>query len=146
MTEQTEKATLKAEDLAHFCGSETVYKVEGYWPFIYTEGVRHVLIKGNAQRLLDIISSHQAEKEVKRNPYLREMQFWTLTVNRDESAEVICEIDEGVVVVRQAIPFTDFPLPKMRFYLANMYLFWNYQGDGPRRNEHFGTLYLPSEH
>ena len=47
---------------------------------------------------------------------LRDMQFWTLSV-KDNSAALICERDEGDIVIRQNIEYTDFPLPSIRIWL-----------------------------
>ena len=59
---------------------------------------------------------------------LQEIQFWTLTVNQDDSARLVCERDADDIVVEQEIPLTDFPLPELKFFLER------------------GVLLLPSEH
>ncbi|MBD2060200.1 hypothetical protein H6F88_30100 [Oculatella sp. FACHB-28] len=59
---------------------------------------------------------------------LQGIQFWTLTVNPDRSARLMCERDQGDVAVTQEIPFTDFPLQSLKLYYQQ------------------GVLFLPSEY
>ena len=124
----------KLENLGQFIGTEN-YWTNPMYPFKYTDGVKYVAENGQAYWLLDAIASWQLESKVKRDKALGEYQFWTLTVGDDRSAILTCERDKGDVVVEQEIPFTDFPLQKLRLYLVGM----NWYRDG-------GVLMLPSEY
>ena len=139
---------LKGEDLRQFTGTAQYWKSGLPWhPFLYTDGVQYLAAKGEAYWLLDLIGSWQAQPQVKDDPILGEMQFWTLTVNENRSAVAICERDSGDVAAKQVLGYTDFPLPKVRLYLAHMVCFWRYSSNqGPRTNADYGMLLLPSEY
>jgi hypothetical protein len=122
-----ESEQLQESDLAHFIGSEVIYR----HPLLniqYTEGVRYVAQKAGAYWLIDLIASWQSHALVKLDPMLQQIQFWKLTVRDDHSAVLICERDSDDVVIIHNILFTDFPLTQFRVY---------YQG---------GILLLPSEY
>lgn len=147
MTNRNEKTTLTEVDLRHFHGTEH-YWCTGipFHPFVYTDGVRHVAEKGSAYWLLDLIGSWQFEKVVKHDKALQDIQFWTLTVNDDQSAEAICERDQGDIAVRQKLEYTDFPLSKIRFYLQHMWAYWAAPKHPNRDPSENGILLLPSEY
>lgn len=108
---------LTEADLAQFTGTSTYYQ---HSPGVqYTDGVYYLAERGGAYWLIDAIASWQGDPRVSRDPMLRQIQFWKLTVNDDRSALLVCERDEGDVAVSQAIPFTDFPLKEVRLYLQN---------------------------
>jgi len=147
-TDNPKNNVLKESDLSQFTGTNQ------YWrsglpihPFLYTDGVQYLANKGGAYWLLDLIGSWQIEPEIKNDPMLVEMQFWTLTVSENASAVAICERDSGDVVVSQKIPCTDFPLPRIQLYLAHVGNYWSYSVTcGPRTNADYGVLLLPSEY
>jgi hypothetical protein len=147
MPNTTKKPTLKASDLSYFTGTEKYWKSPVPWqPFVYTDGVQYVASHAEAYWLLDAIASWQTEERIKGNPSLQDIQFWTLNVNEDQSAALVCERDRGDVVVVQQIKYTDFPLPQIKFYLRYMLHYWQYDpSEGPRRIQHYGVLILPSE-
>lgn len=67
----------------------------------------------------------------------RDMQFWELKVNPDKSAVLTCVPDSGMTpVVVQRIPYTDFDLPRIKFYVQP-------QAMGSRR---VWVIFLPSEY
>jgi hypothetical protein len=140
--------TLKEEDLGQFIGTTRYFKGGVPWqPFLYTEGVQYVAEHGGAYWLLDAIGSCQSNMKIKDNPMLQELQFWTLQVKLDRSAELICESDRGKVVVRQHIDFTDFPLKQIQFYLQNMWCYWQRPSkEQERKVDDYGVLLLPSEY
>lgn len=148
MTNCYEKPTLKESDLSHFYGTVNYWKSPTPWvPFLYTDGVQHVAEHGGAYWLLDAIGSWQFEQRIKQDSSLQDIQFWTLTVNEDQSAVLTCERDQDDVVVVQQIGYTDFPLVKIRFYLCHMFCYWQYDpNDGPRRVQNYGCLILPGEY
>ena len=87
----------------------------------YSDGVKFVAEKAGAYWLIDAITSHQP----KAAPACQGFQHWTLTKNKTGSgAKLVCT-DGGIggakakVVVKQSIPFTDFPLPSIEMYLEN---------------------------
>lgn len=119
------------------------FGTEGYtrWSCLFrnhvlTDGAKFLAENGGKQGaywLMDAIASYHSK--CMKDPMLRDMQFWTLKVNREEkSAMLICERDTGNVAFRQKIPFTDFQLPEVKLYVAPM-------GDG----KHYVIL-LPGEY
>ncbi|WP_348256593.1 DUF6876 family protein [Leptolyngbya sp. PL-A3] len=147
MTNRNEKTTLTDADLHRFTGTAHYWRTGSpLHPFVYTDGVRYVLENGGVYWLLDIIGEWQRARSVRSNTALQQLQFWTLTVKADHSAEVICELDKGKVVVRQKILYTDFPLPKIEFYLEHMWAFWATTTPLRTRPQDNGVLLLPSEY
>ena len=117
----------KLENLNNFHGTENYYTNPMY-PFEWTDGVKYLVENGEAYWLLDSIASWQKEPIIKSNQDLRQVQFWKLKVNSDNSAVLTCERDRDDVVITQKIPFTDFPLEEITLYLCD------------------GVLLLPSEY
>jgi hypothetical protein len=125
-SQDNNEKTLREEDLAQFTGTSQWYK---HWSgFLYTEGVRYLAERGCAYWLVDVIAFSQFHPIVRKDPMLQKIQFWKLIVNEDCSARLICERDEGDVVIIEEIPFTDFPLRQVRVYCQQ------------------GVLLLPSEY
>ena len=110
-------------DLEQFIGTSQYYH---HWSGLrYTDGVQFLAERGGAYWLIDAVASYQV------TPSIRELdwQFWHLVVNEDRSA--LLEMGEDLpepIVLRQEIPYTDFPLDEITLYL------------------HTNVLYLPSEH
>jgi len=128
---------LKASDLTRFTGTDTWRSWSPLFPkMLLTEGAQYVAEHAGAHGaywLMDAIASYQPE--LQKNVRLRDAQFWTLTVNPDKTATLICQEDEGVEpVVTQNIDYTDFDLPEIRLYCMPV-------GDGVRY-----TILLPSEY
>lgn len=109
------------EELAGFTGTENYYR---HWTgFLYTDGVYHLAEKAQCYWLLDTIGIYQHELEDK--PF----QVWKLEKSKDSSAVLTIQEDEGApVLLKQKIPYTDFPLERIVLWFEN------------------GVLYLPSEH
>ena len=125
------------EQLQHFTGGGEVYRHTLNRRVIYTEGVRFLAAESAAYWLIDAIALHygtpQMARAIKRDDRLTGLQFWTLRVREDRSASLSMRVDTGEpAAIRQAIPFTDFPLKKVRIWAG-------FNGEG-------WTLYLPSEH
>lgn len=106
---------LTKADLAQFTGTSTYYQHS--LGIQYTDGVHYLAERGGAYWLIDAIASWQIDPRVNQDTILRQIQFWKLTVNDDQSALLVCERDEGDVAVSQDIPFTDFPLKRITLYL-----------------------------
>ena len=107
---------------------------------LYSSGLKVVFDKGEAYWLLSALLAHETKNiglkaACQNDEDFDFLHFWTLTVNPDKSAVLSCRKDtDQPEVVRQEIPFTDFPLPSLTIYAGN---------DGP------GTprkLFLPSEY
>ncbi|MGV2831989.1 DUF6876 family protein [Myxosarcina sp. GI1(2024)] len=112
--------TLKQFNLDQFTGTTKYYK---HWlGLLYTDGVQYVAKQGKAYWLIDAIAGWQLDPKIKRDPMLRQIQFWKLKVNDNNSAMLICERDAGNVAVTQEIERTNFPLPEIEFYLTQKVL------------------------
>ncbi|MEA5573466.1 DUF6876 family protein [Calothrix sp. UHCC 0171] len=103
-----------SSELKQFTGSTVLYK---HWlGFKYTEGIKYLADETNCYWLLDAIFSHQT-KQFLSNPNLREFQIWHLRVENN-SGILTCEWDTNQEVLRQEIEYTDFPLDRIKLYLA----------------------------
>lgn len=120
--DETQK-TLTEADLRQFTGGETRYR-HPIGRLLYTEGVKYLAEKGGAYWLLDVVGSYQGNPRVKAC----EPQFWTLTVKDGKGVVVMREDTDTPDIVRQRIPYTDFPLPEARIWVCD------------------GTMLLPSEY
>ena len=119
-------ATLTAQDLQQFTGSENWYRHGMNRDILYTDGAQYVAETGGAYWLLDEIAlANKFERAVR----LEEFQVWTLTRNADDHGALLtCGDGNGSTVYSKAIKFTDFPLPTVTLWCEA------------------GTIYLPSEH
>ena len=117
---------LTETDLAYFTGTGNYYQHS--LGMRYTDGVKYLADRAGAYWLLDAIASWQSHPLVKDDQELRNIQFWKLVVNEDQSASLFCERDKDDVVVGQTIPMTDFPLKQITLYVQQ------------------GTILLPSEY
>ncbi|MCB0325148.1 MAG: hypothetical protein KDD69_16300 [Bdellovibrionales bacterium] len=123
-------------DLYQFTGDDLRYQHPLKGQVIYTPGIRHLAEAGNAYWLIDAIASYfgspEMSRAMERDPRLRHMQFWKLTITNG-SAVLVAEADADVApFITQQIPFTDFPLPEVSIWAGFDGSHW--------------TLYLPSEH
>lgn len=129
MTQQpNNQPNLRESDLTQFCGSSEFFQ---HWTkrLIYTEGVHFMAEHGRAYWLIDAVASYQPDKRIASRPDLVDFQLWELAVAEDKSAVLAMRGDSGQpAVITQEIPFTDFPLEQIKFYVCN------------------GTLMLPSEY
>jgi hypothetical protein len=107
-----------SSELNQFTGSTILYK---HWLGLkYTEGIKYLADSTNCYWLLDAITSHQT-KNFLSNTKLREFQIWHLQV-KENSGILICEWDTNQEVLRQDIPYTDFPLADVKIYLVEKVL------------------------
>jgi hypothetical protein len=107
--------TLNEEDLIQFIGSEYWYQHSLIRSITYTDGAKYVAEQGGAYWLLDEIALAQKfSPVVKAQPF----QVWKLTVN-DRRGLLTCDDGNGIVVYTKSIPFTDFPLPEIKFYFTD---------------------------
>jgi prepilin-type processing-associated H-X9-DG protein len=118
------EARLSEADLRQFTGSDQWYRHGLNRNVLFTDGAKFVADQGGAYWLLDEIALAQRyEKAVAAN----EFQVWTLTVNADRAARLVCEDGNGNTVFAKRIEYTDFPAERITLWFEN------------------GTIYLPSE-
>ncbi len=78
---------------------------------VFTDGVNQLRQDADAFWLIDAIASYE-RKEV--------FQVWELIVNADKSAVLTMKEDSNTpVLVKQEIPYTDFPLEKIRLFVQD---------------------------
>ena len=128
---------MKAEELrdglAQFTGTDGYAKYPG--GLLLTDGIRFLAENAGAFWLLDVIASYQPR--CRRDPMLRDMQFWTLKRVPDTSKAVVtCDDGDGHVKITQKIPFTDFPLAEVKI--------WVELGSADGVNPHYVVM-LPGE-
>ena len=110
--------------LLNFIGTQHYYH-HNIGDFNYTDGVKFLVENAKCYWLLDLIGSYQHESKVKNVPF----QLWNLRVNKNQRAVITMKEDSDTpVIIRQIIPYTDFPLKQIKLYLTN------------------GVLMLPSEY
>jgi len=115
-------------DLSNFNCTEN-YFLQPSLGYLYTDGVRYLAEQCEAYWLLDAIWSYQKTKLFLKDEALKSMQFWKLKVDLEKCKGVlICERDEGDIVITQKLDYTDFPLKEIQIYVQN------------------NTLLLPSEY
>ena len=108
--------TLNQNDLAQFYGSENWYRHCLVRSVLFTDGAKYVADAGGAYWLLDEIALAQKfEKRVAGEAF----QLWRLTVKADTTAALVCEDGNGRAVYSKEIPFSDFPLAVISFYVVN---------------------------
>lgn len=106
---------LHAEDLGQFIGSEQWYRHSLVRSITYTDGAQYVADHGGAYWLLDEIALAQKFSAAVR---AEAFQVWKLTVS-DHRGLLTCDDGNGIVVYAKPIPFTDFPLPEIKFYFTD---------------------------
>lgn len=115
-------AKLRAE-LANFTGTEGYHYLSFMKRLKSTDGVAYLAEKAQAYWLIDVIESHY--------PTVKDKDFIVATLTRLGKSKAVFEMKEDTdapVLVRQNIPYTDFPLSSIKFYIVN------------------GVLMLPSEY
>lgn len=109
---------LEAE-LRHFTGTENHYK---HWTgrIVFTDGVHYLAAKARAFWLINAVVSYD-----RKEPF----QIWMLDKHDGNKATLTMKEDtEQPILVKQEIPYTDFPLAAIKLYLIG------------------GVLLLPSEY
>ena len=104
--------------LAYFTGTQNWYK---HWlGLLYTDGIKYLVEEAQCYWLIDAIASYQTRKFL-QDEDLRDFQIWRLEV-KDNAGTLICERDTDNEVLRQTIPYTDFPLAEIKLYLSQKVL------------------------
>lgn len=109
------KKTLTEADLKQFSGTEVWYRHWCARKILFTEGVHFVAEHGEASWLIDEIAFAQSHPKIAAEAF----QLWKLTVNANRSATLACTDGNENSVHEMAIPFTDFPLTEIKFYLTD---------------------------
>jgi hypothetical protein len=117
--------TLSEQNLRQFTGSEHWYRHGLARNIVYTDGAKYVAEEGGAYWLLDTIAiSQRLEKAVAAEAF----QVWKLKVREDRTASLVCSDGNDIVVLKQEIPFTDFPRDEITLWFVD------------------NTIFLPSEY
>ena len=96
-------------------GTESYHKfspLPGY-PVI-TDGVLALAEAAGCYWLLDVIGSHQNNKQLDK-----EFQVWKLEVNEESRECVVRGYNDTDLIITQEIPYTDFPLKELKLYLID---------------------------
>ena len=117
-----DKAALLAQ-LCQFTGTSQYYYHPNFRTLNYTDGVKFVAQEMEAYWFLEHVLIHQTIPEAKG----MEFQVWKMVV-KDSSAIITIDDGNGNVVKEFKIPFTDFPLDEITFWVEG------------------NVLLLPSEH
>ena len=117
---ETTKAGRVREYAAQTVGTTDLYSHGLLRSFMYTDGVRYMAETCGAYWLVDLIASHQLSAKVRREPF----QVWYLKTRADGSWVAEAWTDSplnGKRIVRQEIPYSDFPtdLAPFRLYVEN---------------------------
>lgn len=134
-------ATLDPNALAHFTGSGDFFAHGLRRNFVHTEGMEYLAESAGAYWLIDIAASYQGRR---LDAVCQGFQVWRLRKLPEgckNKAEVTCWTDNpktGRRVIRQLIPYTDFPFEALG---SDEFTFW-VEGAG----EYRWTAMLPSEH
>lgn len=117
-------------NLAQHHGSACFYRHGLMRSVVMSEGA-HFLCENGAGWLMDAIVSYQFDEKAKAC----DTQIWKLKVNQQDNSAVLTCLDGDVYepreIIKQEIPFTDFPLPEIELRCTN-------NGEGR-------TIYLPQE-
>ncbi len=102
--------------LPHFTGTENYTNLRYPWlrsRFLLTDGAKYLAETAQAFWLMDAIASHQTNRKVAAEPF----QIWKLSVNPQKQATLMCTDGNETVLVRQEIPYSDFPLAEITLYV-----------------------------
>lgn len=111
------------QELMQFYGSEQWHRTHPH--VLITDGVKYMADHCGAYWLVDCVASYQTIKKVAKELF----QVIDLAVDSENHTAVVTVGDGNEnEVFRQDIPYTDFPLPKIRLYYTD------------------GVLLLPSEY
>lgn len=112
----TNRSNLSATSLRQFTGSEHWYRHGLNRRIVFTDGAKYVADEGGAYWLLDIIALSQlSEKRVAAEAF----QVWSLKVNADRTARLVCDDGNEQIVYTHRIAFTDFPLNEITLYFTD---------------------------
>ncbi len=110
--EHAEKKQQIEKILAHATGSETLHRYT--LSYGVTDGIKALCEVAGCYWLIDLIISHQVKASVKAESF----QTWELTVANDRGVAQATDGNNRIIAT-QKIPYTDFPLDKIKLYLIN---------------------------
>lgn len=94
-------------NLPYFTGSQKVYEHKTFFGKMFlTEGANYIREKAQARWLYDAIKSYQGAPVLKGESF----QAWTLERVNDMNYLLTCDDGNDNILVKQKIPFSDFPL------------------------------------
>jgi hypothetical protein len=114
------------EELKQFTGTEQNYRHKVlHHSILLTDGANFIRERCQSYWLFDIIAIYQQKKDIQTEPF----QTWELKQNKPLNCwKLICEDGNHKQLLVEQIPFSDFPLEKIKLWLVN------------------GTVMLPSEY
>jgi hypothetical protein len=104
-------------ELQQFTGTERYHKMS-IFPFNFTDGVAHLIEKGNCQWLVVDIFAYQDYECVKRE----EFQHWKLSVKDNKGTLEMFDGNKKEPIFSKKYDYTDFPMSKMELYFTNSVL------------------------
>ena len=110
-----ETEVLTQEDLGQFTGTERYYSY--LMGLKLTDGIKYLADKGKCWWILDAVASYQIKHS--KVPF----QLWKLEVieNKGKRGAILTmrEDSDKPELVKQKIPYTDFPLESIEFYVID---------------------------
>lgn len=97
----------KIEEILSYASMGSEQRFRHFTGMVYSENVQRVADAAGAHWLIDLIGSYQGTRKLAPS---QDWQAWRLEVFADKSAMAICEDGNGTVIVKQRIPYTDFPI------------------------------------
>lgn len=108
----------------HATGTAQYHRFSQFPHFpVITDGVNAVAELAGCYWLLDVIGSYQLDPKLDKA-----FQVWTLEVDTANTCGVVRGYNDTTLIITQDIPFTDFPLDKIKLFLMD------------------GVILLPSEY
>lgn len=112
------------EILNNATGTESYHKYSPIPGFpVITDGVLMLAETAGCYWLLDVIGSYQNNQKLDKS-----FQVWKLIVDTENESAVVQGHNNTTLIVKQKIPYTDFPLEELKLYLID------------------GVILLPSEY
>ncbi len=96
-------------------GSENYYRHNLLKNFIYTDGVKEMVVKCQSYWLIDLIISHQVYDAVNKEAF----QVWDLKRVKDNEFLIIATDGNHNRVTSQQIEFSDFPYDLATLWLVD---------------------------
>jgi len=103
--------------LSEFTGNGRLHRHPLVTSIAFTDGAKYVADEAGAYWLLhEIAFAQRFEKKITAKKF----QVWTLTVNADRSATLVCENEDNNTVYSKALPpFTNFPAQGITLWCRN---------------------------
>lgn len=112
----SDKPRITQADLQQFTGTEQWYRHGLNRAVLFTDGAKYVADQCGAYWLLDEIALAQ---RFTKSLAEEEFQVWTLIVNPDRTALLVCDDGNGRRLFGKEIPFTDFPMETLTLWYAD---------------------------